>query len=76
MWEVIPMPETWMYVIAFPVFFVILGATSHLWNVWVESWCASVAARAEERMCFRIMEAQKSQECDYNGLPKVNGVAY
>ncbi|KAL9100972.1 MAG: hypothetical protein Q9163_003714 [Psora crenata] len=74
MWDVIPSPEIWMYALALPVFFATLGVTSHFWNKWVDPWFAFIAAKAEERMCPRISEAQRLVELRENGLPKPNGL--
>lgn len=51
MWEVIPMPTAWMYVLALPVFFTALFVISHGWNLFIEPWCAWLTNRAEEVMC-------------------------
>lgn len=76
MWEVIPMPTTWMYVLALPIFFTALFLISHCWNIYVEPWCAWLTTRAEEIMCG---DEPKPKEYDSgpilgNGSIKFNGV--
>jgi len=49
-WESIPWPPSWMPYLCIPIFFVILFAVSHAWNVYVEPWCALVTNRIAEWM--------------------------
>ena len=73
-WEIHPMPEAWMYMLAIPAFFVILVVMSHYWNVFVEPFCAYITLRAEETMCPQLAEAQKHVERLEKGLPLPHGL--
>lgn len=49
-YQVLPMPSGWMYMLALPVFFAILFASAHAWNLLIEPRCAMWTRRAEEIM--------------------------
>ena len=49
-YEILPMPTGWMYTFALPLFFVILFACAHAWNLWIEPWCAYWTKNMEEMM--------------------------
>ena len=73
-WEVHLMPEPWMYWLAIPVFFIVLGILSHCWNILVEPWCAYITLKAEEKMCPQLAEGQRKMQMLDKGLPNPNGV--
>ena len=68
-WEVYPMPEPWMYWLAIPIFFVLLGILSQYWNMVVEPWCAYITLKAEKRLCPQLTEGQRKVERLEKGLP-------
>lgn len=50
-WESVPVPESiWAYVFALPLFFGVLLTLCHLWNLYVDPWCAWATKRMEDIM--------------------------
>jgi len=43
-------PPTWLICVCIPIFFIMLFAISHLWNIYVEPWCAWVTNKSAEWM--------------------------
>lgn len=70
---VLPMPKAWVVILSVPVFFVILGAASQCWNVYVEPRCAKVTRWVEDVMCPRLSEGVGKVESLEKGLPSANG---
>lgn len=74
--EVLPMPSAWMYFVALPIFFAVLFALSHVWNLYVEPWCAHVTQMAEDIMFGRDRPIAPIEKPHMNGTgsPKQNGI--
>lgn len=50
-WESVPVPgSVWIYVLVLPVFFAVLLGLCHLWNLFVDPWCAWATKRMEDVM--------------------------
>ena len=43
-------PDNWVFAIALPIYFLVLLATAHLWNLVIDPWCAWATRRLEEAM--------------------------
>lgn len=54
-------PPTWLVCVCIPVFFLILFAISHLWNLYVEPWCALLTNKVAKWMFEEGAERTKRE---------------
>lgn len=59
-WESIPVPKSMLtYIMVLPLFFTMLLTLCHLWNLYVDPWCAWATKRLEAIMCGEEQAANR-----------------
>ena len=69
-------PGAWTYILAIPVFFVVVGVLSHYWTIWIEPWFAHMTKKAEEVMCLSLSGEHKNKEEYEEELLLPNGLSH